>query len=88
MKTKSKTTEEKINSQTWKPFGFQKKGMLGKCVSNNQANIRIGKGKKKKNKRNQKERMFFKKGLMDKNKEKMEFWKGRQKQNKKKKKTE
>ena len=35
-----------------------KKGMLGKFVSNKQANIRKGKGKQKKNKRNPAESLF------------------------------
>ena len=43
----------KITSQKWKQLGLRK-GMLGKFVSKKQANLRKGKGKKKKNKRNQK----------------------------------
>ena len=43
-----------------------KKGMLGKFVSNKQANLRKGKDKQKKKKTPQ--RVFCKKGLMDKKK--------------------
>ena len=53
MKTKTKTTEDKETAKIESHLGF-KKGMLGKSVSEKQANIRKGKGKRKKNKRNQK----------------------------------
>ena len=60
MKAKTRTTEEKINSQNESNVGF-KKGMLGNFVSNKQANIRKGKGKQKKQKKPHKE-SFLKRG--------------------------
>ena len=56
--------------------------MLGKSVSKKQANIRKGKGKRKKNKET-KNNNVFQKGLMGKMEKKtMEFCKGRQKKRK------
>ena len=63
MKTKTRATEEKKKTINEGNLGF-KKGMLGKFVSNKQANIRKGKGKQKKNKK-QPQRVFSEKGLMD-----------------------
>ena len=80
MKTKTITTEEKTTKNE-SNLGF-KKGMLGKCVSKEQANIRKGTGKRKKDKRNPKTRIFPKRELMDKKQRKMEFWKGRQRKTK------
>ena len=47
MKTKTKTTTEQEPAKSESNLDL-KKGMLGKFVSNKQANIRKGKGKKKK----------------------------------------
>ena len=55
-----------------------KKGMLGKFVSNKQANLRKGKGKQKKNKETP-HRVFCKKGLMDKKHMKNGYLKGKTK---------
>ena len=58
MKTKTRTTEEeKETAKNESDLGF-KKGMLGKHVSNKQANIRKGKGKQKKYKRNPTKNLF------------------------------
>ena len=57
---KSKTTEEINKQPKWKQFGF-KNGMLGKFVWKKQANIKKGKGRKRKIKKPQ-ILMFSKKG--------------------------
>ena len=58
MKTKTRTTEEKKETaKNESNLGF-KKGMLGKLVSNKQANIRKGKRQAKKNKRNPTKNLF------------------------------
>ena len=62
-------------------MGF-KKGMLGKFVSNKQANIRKGKGKQKKNKRNPTKSLFLK-GVDAQKAKKNGFLKGEDKSKKK-----
>ena len=61
--------------------------MLGKFVSNKQANIRKAKGKQKKNKRNPTKSLFWKGVDGQKAKKQMDFRKERQKQKKQNRKT-
>ena len=75
-RTKKETTTDESN------LGF-KNGMLGKFVWKKQANIKKGKGRKKKDKETQNSNVF-QKGV-DGQKAKNEFWKGTQKENQKRK---
>ena len=78
MTTKTITTTEKEPAKNESNQGLKRR-MLGKFVSKKQANIRKGKGKKRKIKETQNNNVFEKRGWWTKNKETMEFWKGRQK---------
>ena len=81
MKTKTRTTEEKINSQKLKQLGFHK-GDVRMFVSNKQSNLRKGKGKQKKTKETP-QRVCCKKGLMDKKQRKKWIFEGEDKSKKK-----
>ena len=72
-----KTTEEKRNSQKWKQLGFQK-GDVRKVCFKERANIRREEARKRKTKETH-QRVFSKKGLMDKKLRKNGILKGKTK---------